>query len=1830
MDDRGTQSLSAADLSSSARTGGRSAPLGPGGRVFRGLRPAWSLFVPLVVIALLSGGIVGVLTHASERTAMVTAQTHLVGVAAQKLNVTIEAAMHQLAGVTREIDVQRALEAPDTHLSLLKRSFATLLMRNPTYVQARWIGPDGVERARVNKVGPFAVAVPAWANQDKSDTSYFRDTMNLDAKAFYISDINLNRENGKIERPLTPTIRVALRLSETGPDDNGLLIINISVESVLKRIRSLFGETNNIRILTRTGTWAIHDDPGQAWALDFGRPVFLGNTEPRVWEGIQNAVAGTVDTASGLWVWTRTPPRGPVNHPVEERGGWTLVSVIPSATLAALARSIWITVGGATLGAVLLAYGLSVLFQRQLSARGAQAAELIRIKARTENLSQLTQAKQVFQNVVEVSPNGILVADDAGDIVITNPSLERMFGYAPGALIGVSVDCLLPDDLRVNHAGLRTGFMASNVDRLTVARDLQARRQDGTSFPVNLSLGRLVTDGRRMVVASVVDLSHRQRLEDEKDIYAALIRRSNDLIVVCDGAGTIALCNEAAARIFGVESVQDLIGRSILKHLADAGPVGGPLTRFQDLLDQGDELRRRHVRVRADDPALETRLILTVYPIPSRAGTAPRYAVVGLDDTDRYRMSAALAVGQERWRMLAESMPHLVWTCDGDGLCDYLSKQWVEYTGVPEADQLGFGWLACVHEDDKERLFAAWQGCVATLTELDVDFRIRRHDGQYRWFATRAVPILGAEGQIVKWYGSNTDIEDVKRSEVRAREEYERVQALLATAPVTLLEVDAKAALTEWTHGRIGDQAIRRSIDTLDPRHRAQLLDAMTIASQGGPTALVAAHIPDATTLRDVFPDLESQEAVLRLVLGLTETGDVRVATGQTQITAPDGQRSDILLSASMATGGMLTGRLFLAFQDVSELLRVRRELEQYKDRLERLVEERTHQLANSNRLLETIADAIPSTVAYWRPDDTCTFANIAFGTWAGVPKEACIGAALRDLVDPRHFEENYPRFCEAMAGQMQVFEQERVSPAGDDVFVIANYIPDIADDTVQGVVMIVSDISEFKRAQFRLEAMNAELEHRTVQAEEASRAKSEFVANMSHEVRTPLNAILGLSQMLRKTNLNDQQIDFLDKILGSSRALMGILNDILDYSKMEARKLTFEAEHFNLDDIMNDIFDMFVFTASRKDIELLADLPPDVPTFLVGDALKLTQILTNLVSNALKFTERGSVRIAVRAEGGSPRACTLRFSVTDTGIGMTEDQKAIIFSPFSQADTSTTRRFGGTGLGLAICRHLVSAMGGEIGVTSTLGGGSSFWFRLPFDRQDAPTLDEPVHAAKRMLLLGGTPDSQDIVVRYLWEWGIESACAVDSRAALALCEPAAGEAPEFAAILVDCSQDADPMRDAALVVERLRDRTASAAVPLVGIVDPGAEGRTSPLTREDVPWALLPKPVTASKLFDALSQVLEPAAHPPVPAPRAPATGSEASAVTRVHGAQILLAEDNVVNQEVAYHLLTSMGAALDIVGNGEEAVHALRAKDYDLVLMDVHMPTMDGLQATQAIRALEGPVGGIPIIGMTAAAFNEDRIAALRAGMNAYLTKPIDSALLERTLIEWLPAEAPPNPESAPTPGPAFVAGAAPRAGRATPLDALAGFDLPAVLDRLSGDSALLVRLFGAFLADNESWIAAFDAAQARGDSATRQRLVHTLKGAAANIGAMEVHDAALALEIDTRAGRPNDGRPVKIALDRALSQIRTVVPEPAALAPDTPLDREAAIGALEEIIALLNTHRLAPDPLVDTVRRYLGAHYSEAFEGMRQKIEAFDLKGAARAASQLKQTLIDHGRH
>jgi two-component system sensor histidine kinase/response regulator len=654
----------------------------------------------------------------------------------------------------------------------------------------------------------------------------------------------------------------------------------------------------------------------------------------------------------------------------------------------------------------------------------------------------------------------------------------------------------------------------------------------------------------------------------------------------------------------------------------------------------------------------------------------------------------------------------------------------------------------------------------------------------------------------------------------------------------------------------------------------------------------------------------------------------------------------------------------------------------------------------------------------------------------------------------------------------------------------------------------VLRDITQRKKIETEL------IEARQL-ADQANQAKSDFLANMSHEIRTPLNAVIGMTHLLRASGLKQRQDEHAQRIEAAGRQLLGIVNDILDFSKVEAGKLDIESLPFDLEDVLRDVSAMVGQRTASKGLEFLLDIEPSVPMALVGDPLRLNQILSNFANNAVKFTEQGEVALSIRVLEDGEDSVLLRFAVHDTGIGMTAEQTERLFQSFHQADASITRRYGGTGLGLAICKRLAELMGGAVGVDSTVGQGSTFWFEAPWAKDKDAATDRPFRSTalgESVLVVDSNEHARHILATMLTEMGFRVDQAGDKQDALEACQRAARDAKPYAVAFLDSRLLVGTECEAA---DRLRQACGPDAAPGLVLVAPQATVEVDRMAQDQCVDGVLVKPITPSALFDVVIDVVNTNRGN---RPRA-VTVPERGILTppNLTGSRILVAEDNAINQELIVELLEQTGATVVLAGDGQKALAALALDGpFDLVLMDMQMPCMDGLTATRELRA-DPANAKLPVVAMTANVLTGDRERSLAAGMNDHLGKPIDIRALHRVLTTYIkprPGQGASAPKVAPAAPPPVESGP-PEA-----LLALEGLDARLGLARVGDRLDRYLGLLGRFADGWEAAEATLTTALSQGDRETLEREAHTLKGLGGTLGAGPLATLAEALEVHARS--------------------------------------------------------------------------------------------------------------
>ncbi|MBP59676.1 MULTISPECIES: response regulator [Idiomarina] len=758
---------------------------------------------------------------------------------------------------------------------------------------------------------------------------------------------------------------------------------------------------------------------------------------------------------------------------------------------------------------------------------------------------------------------------------------------------------------------------------------------------------------------------------------------------------------------------------------------------------------------------------------------------------------------------------------------------------------------------------------------------------------------------------------------------------------------------------------------------------------------------------------------------------------------------------------------------------------------------------SDSLQLFEQVFNDLPTRV-YWRdPQLKLLGGNRAFANDFGVAPESLTGKsdaeieslAANDVLlerDKKTFSQKAPSVnaeIELKVDNKSQWVEHSSVPLYDD------------DHNIIGILGSYYDISGIK-------SVAEEMEKAKETAERANQSKGEFLANMSHEIRTPINAIVGMANLCLKTELNQKQKRYIKVIDSSSQALLGVINDILDFSKIDAGKLTVERIPFDLQDVLTSLADMFAYRAYDKDLEFIINLPANIPTRLIGDPLRLNQVLVNLISNAIKFTEDGEINVAVNLLDSSKDNVLLRISVTDTGIGMDEEQRANLFKAFTQADTSTTRKYGGTGLGLAISRRLILLMGGDIGVTSAAGQGSTFYIEveLPLQKEQ----DNSHHqyllqklSGVRILAIDDNLSTREMLYEMLRSYQVDVKVCRTAEQALQVFQQSVEEDNPYQLVLVDWRL---PGMDGLEFCQTITERYADDVRPKLTLATGYYAEELSEKAKQAGVNDIISKPFTASTLGRSLASTLFQRELPD----ESDAESGDGIPESILR-APILVVEDNEINQQVAREILTSHKFKVDIVENGQLAVEAVHNKNYSLVLMDIQMPVMDGLKAARTIRA-DFNYQQLPILAMTANAMSGDEERSLAAGMQGHIAKPIDEQQLIKAIIKWaVPGDYTNNQQ--------------PEAPAATEEDEPAkppvripqvkGIEFEAALKRLQYNVELYLKLVEQLYETYQGSATKVSDFITRGQHDSARRYFHSLKGAAANLGFTQLQNKAADLE-------------------------------------------------------------------------------------------------------------------
>ena len=1419
--------------------------------------------------------------------------------------------------------------------------------------------------------------------------------------------------------------------------------------------------------------------------------------------------------------------------------------------------------------------------------------------------------------VLEATSEGVWILSPELATIDANTAFCKMLGYAKAELLGSSA-------LKLFSPEVQTAFLAlveKRDDHDRVLCEAELTHKDGRRVHCRLNLSTLLDDSGAFLAScvTVTDLTARLAVEDglkeSKDRLSEILEFLPDATFVIDEQGKVTFWNRAMEELTGVRA-KDIVGKGdheyALPFYGDKRPLLIDL-----VLSPNEELEAEYSSILIREKtyfAVETTPPVygkTIFAVAAAIYDS-RGQVVGAiesvrDISSHKQAEQAVRESQARLENIISLLPDPTFVVDKAGKVTFWNRAMEELTGVSAKDIVGKGeyeyarafyghprpMLIDLAMDPKLDIPESYAVFNKKLGFISAETYTPALPGGGSFVYGTAAPIYDTNGEMVGSIESVRDITDRKIVEDEVRESKRQLEDIINFLPDATFVISKEGKVIFWNRA-VEEMTGVRAEDMIGKDNYEY---AIPFYNERRPVLGDFARRSDE--------DIPESYAIMR-----KEKGFLSAETFAHALSG-DGRFVYAAAAPIYDTNGEMVGSIE-SVRDITDRKRAEQALKE------------------SELRFRTMMAESPLSTQVFSIDGLLVDANRSSEELFGYHVENAIGKY-------NVFEDEQVKSSGALAliervcnGQVVPEMELRFNPSisfggySREIWLRCRfYLLQNADGSANNFVVLFEDITELKRYQQNLEEMigerTAELSQAKVEAESATRAKSDFLANMSHEIRTPMNAILGFAGLALKTDLSAKQRDYVSKIDTSAKALLGLINDILDFSKIEAGKLDIESTEFRLDEVMNNVAGMLAGQSAKKGIEFLNSLAPDVPVALIGDPLRLGQVLLNLSNNAVKFTDHGHVLLRAEAIHSGPSHCLIRFSVKDTGIGMTPEQVGKLFAAFTQADASTTRKYGGTGLGLTISQRLVELMGGSITVSSSPGEGSQFSFAVEFEVQEG-SMDERMELqggldGLRVLVVDDNALAQEVLLEQLVPFGILGESASSGEEALERIESQDAERP-FDLVFMDWQM---PTTDGIVSAKRiLRDSKLKSPPKIIMVTAFGREDVMAKARDIGVTGFLI-KPVNESLLFETMTQLFghdKSLGNSP--------WESVPELLPDLVGAKVLLVEDTIMNQELATEILGSAGISVVVAGDGQQALDLIDTDRFDLVLMDVQMPVMGGYEATRRIREIP-KFAELPIIAMTAHAMAGAKEECLAAGMNDYVTKPIDTKELFSVMAKWLGQKVGASLAEAQLQGSVSTSSSVELS-----FDSLVGIESESALIRLNGNRKLLLNLLKTFVSSYSGVILEITEAVAADDLQTSERIAHSLKGVAGSISATGVQQAAKDLELIFKEGSLGGLEDLLGRLEQELGLVIISISEFIEhLTPDGPpvtvgkSSKGAVLDALKRMKPLVDENNLSALDAFEEIEEMSGGLENDAdMVLLRDCIDGFDFKGA----SELIQKIMD----
>ena len=1296
------------------------------------------------------------------------------------------------------------------------------------------------------------------------------------------------------------------------------------------------------------------------------------------------------------------------------------------------------------------------LFNRRsyILAKHAEAESKIKIdeiNKRKAVQKKLETINNKLQFHVQETPLGVIEWDANLQVTRWNAAAEKIFGYSLQEVIGsADIRLIVPENQKDRVKKIWSELLsAKSSDRFT---EINLTKDGRLIYCEWYNTPLISQDGNVIGIASfVLDVSEQKRFEKlhrkSEEKFMEVFYSSAEANLLIEN-GNITNCNQAALKLLGINEKENIIGKSLCEHSPQFQPDGlrsdqSAPVMINQAMEKGTH-RFEWTLLTSKGAPLFVEITLITVLLQSKKGL---YCVCK-DISELKEAEKQARISQERFQDIAYSMADWIWEIDAQGKYTFASGKVREILGYEPDEIIGKSPFDLMPPEEAQKVSESFDKFISEKKAFgNLENWNLTKDGKKICFSTTGVPILGKDNEFLGFRGVDKNITEAKRKEEQIEERENVLKSIGTMAQDAIIIVDQNGEVTFWNHS-----AERMFGFTREEALGSDMHNLIT------PTKFMA----DAR----------------RGLKGFKNTGHGNAIGKTLEFSAVNKSGKEFPVELSLTS---------VKANDNWNAIGIIRDISERKKAEEALQRSKT--------MYSTILNNTSEMIFLTDNDGTIIYANNAVTEHYEITEDPSeIGIHLTTF------------WCGASNEQVDEAIQKIQNGAQsltiecdcDSDYYELQFAPVIRENNTPSIICIVRDVTQWKMAERELIAAKEE-------SEIANEAKSEFLANMSHEIRTPMNGIIGMGQLLQATPLESSQQDYLHTLNNSAESLLRLINDILDFSKIEAGKMDLEKIDFDFQNTIESLIDSFALRTEEKGLELTCLIEENVPRNLNGDSGRIQQILSNLLGNASKFTEVGEIGLWVSVEEENEKDVLVRLEVSDTGIGIPRNRINSIFSPFKQADGSTTRKFGGTGLGLSISKQLCEMMGGSIGAHSIEGRGSVFWFTARFHKTDKVTKSRDSLADIRGMRILGVDDNRTnrlVLTKILESFGCKPTCVKSGRDALIELRKGVDEGYPYGIVLLDMMM---PKMDGEETAKRIKADKKIDETKLIMLTSLGRQGHAEQLLEIGIGGYLI-KPIKQSQLFDVIVSVLD-------KDDRNYGTDETEPIVTddlnrrSGQGIRLLLTEDNPVNQKVAAAMLIQKGFEVEIANNGKEAIEKLSREDFDLVLMDVQMPVLDGLQATEAIRLNERDTDKhIPIVAMTAHAMKGDREKCIAAGMDDYLTKPIQTDQLYSTILFWTQAK-----EVSPL-GNSKTNQRIEESNNAA--DAKTGI-IDTVMEKFDNNNEFVKELTGIFLSDTPQRIEKMKKALQSGTMDEIRKEAHSLKGSTGNFGISVLQEAFTEIE-------------------------------------------------------------------------------------------------------------------